>query len=128
MILLRRSKTDQEGRGIWLRFGVDTAAASLEWIKQAGISEGYLLRGVLGKTQVTARLGGGQIGRIFKNLARLAKLEPCHIKSISGHSMRVGAAQDMLLRGSTLPQIMAKGGWTKVDTVMRYVEHASQPL
>jgi len=23
-----------------------------------------------------------------------------------------------------LPQIMAKGGWSKVDTVMRYVERA----
>jgi hypothetical protein len=91
----------------------------------AGISQGYLLRGVQGKSHLTARLDGGQIGRIFKHLARLANLEPAQIQSISGHSIRVGAAQDMLMKGATLPQIMVKGGWTKVDTVMRYVELAS---
>jgi hypothetical protein len=39
------------------------------------------------------------------------------------HSLRVGAAQDLLKNGATLPQIMVKGGWVKVDTVMRYVEN-----
>jgi len=36
--------------------------------------------------------------------------------------MRVGAAQDLLNVGASLPQIMVKGGWAKTDTVMRYVE------
>ena len=44
-------------------------------------------------------------------------------KKISGHSIRVGAAQDLCLAGKTLPQIMAKGRWVKTDTLMRYVEH-----
>ena len=35
------------------------------------------------------------------------------------------AAQDLLRNGASLPQIMVKGGWTKVDTVMRYVEKTS---
>jgi hypothetical protein len=43
--------------------------------------------------------------------------------------MRVGAAQDLLLlSGASLPIIMARGRWSKPDTVMRYVEHTALPF
>ena len=80
------------------------------------------MRGVIGNSNVTKSLSGAQIGRIFKRLASSAGIDKKTISQISGHSIRVGAAQDLLLTGASLPQIMAKGGWTKVDTVMRYVE------
>lgn len=41
--------------------------------------------------------------------------------NISGHSTRIAVAQDMLLGGANIGQIMAKVGWGKVDTVMRCV-------
>ena len=63
-----------------------------------------------------------RIGRIYKTLARRAQLIEKIVKSISGHYMRVGGAQDLLALGASLPQIMVKGGWAKTDTVMRYVE------
>jgi len=44
------------------------------------------------------------------------------VKSISGHSMRVGGAQDLLIHGASMPQIMVKGGSAKTYTVIRYVE------
>lgn len=62
------------------------------------------------------------VSRIFKSLARSAELNDEVIKGISGHSMRVGAAQDLLMNGASLPQIMVKGGWSKTDTVMRYID------
>ena len=37
--------------------------------------------------------------------------------------MRVGHAQDLVISGASMPQIMSKGRWSKTDTVMRYVEH-----
>jgi len=52
------------------------------------------------------------------SLAVKAKLDP---EQISGHSKRIGAAQDLLDSGTSIEQIMAKVGWSKVDTVMRYV-------
>ena len=52
------------------------------------------------------------------SLAVKAKLDP---EQTSGHSKRIGAAQDMLSGGASIGQIMAKVGWSKVDTVMRYV-------
>jgi hypothetical protein len=63
-----------------------------------------------------------RIGRIYKTLAKRAQLSGKIVHSISGHSMRVGGAQDLLALGASLPQIMVKGGWVKPDTVMRYVE------
>ncbi len=42
--------------------------------------------------------------------------------------MRVGGAQDLLVQGASLAQIMVKGGWAKTDTVMRYVERVRAPV
>jgi hypothetical protein len=93
-----------------------------KWINDAEISNGKILRGVQGNNKITNSLTGAQIGRIFKRLAISSGIDKQAVSQISGHSIRVGAAQDLLLSGATLPQIMAKGGWTKVDTVMRYIE------
>lgn len=57
-------------------------------------------------------------------MASKAHLSCDTIKNISGHSMRVGAAQDLLREGMSLPNIMNRGRWSKTDTVMRYVEQA----
>ena len=71
------------------------------------------------------QIGVGQINRIYKKLARKAGLDESEIKSISGHSIRVGAAQDLLNSGASMPIIMQRGRWSKTDTVMRYVEHTN---
>ncbi len=39
--------------------------------------------------------------------------------------MRIGAAQDLLASGASLPIIMHRGHWSKVDTVMRYIENTT---
>ncbi len=121
-ILLRRSKTDQESLGTWLHIKKESYEQLQTWINDAKISTGKILRGINGKDKITNGLTGAQIGRIFKRLASSAGIDVHTVSQISGHSIRVGAAQDLLLGGATLPQIMAKGRWSKVDTVMRYVE------
>jgi integrase len=125
VIRLRRSKTDQEAAGTWLHISAATYRAITAWLEAAELKEGFLLRGVMGNGTLTEQLGGGQIGRIYKRLAQLAGLPEKVVSDISGHSLRVGAAQDLLQNGASLPQIMAKGGWAKTDTVMRYVERTS---
>ena len=115
--LLRQSKTDQTREGVLLALNTETSLAIRSWISSAGVSEGYLLRGVAGN-RLNLTMEPGQISRIFKSLAAKAELEA---KEISGHSTRIGAAQDLLDSGTSIEQIMAKVGWSKVDTVMRYV-------
>ena len=41
----------------------------------------------------------------------------------SGHSARVGAAQDMAKRGYAVAQIMQEGTWKKPETLMRYIRY-----
>ena len=121
-ILLRKTKVDQESMGRWLALRTETVLAIERWRIAAGIHEGYVLRGVKRNMQVTDYLCSGQINRIYKRLARSAQLSPEIVQQISGHSCRVGAAQDLLALGASMPMIMNRGGWSKTDTVMRYLE------
>jgi integrase len=125
-ILLRKSKTDQVGSGHWVHLSQEASAAITTWLDSAQIHTGYLLRGIRINGKVCPELGASQVSRIFKGLAQKAKLNPDIVNAISGHSMRVGAAKDLLTNGASLPQIMVKGGWVKTDTVMRYIDKVRQ--
>jgi integrase len=93
-----------------------------QWINAAKFSEGPILRSIDRGEKIGSTLGSGQINRIYKQLARQAGLDSDLIARISGHSFRVGAAQDLLETGASMPTIMQRGGWSKSDTVMRYLE------
>ena len=121
-ILLRKSKTDQEATGQWVHLGIASTAVLEEWLRAGNVRNGYIVRGISPADEIQDGLSSGQIGRIFKRLATGAGLSNEIVKTVSGHSMRVGGAQDLLIKGASLPQIMVKGGWSKTDTVMRYVE------
>ena len=121
-LLLRRSKTDGEGRGELLYLARDTIALVRAWLAQSGISEGRLFRsvgkgGALGKS-----LDPSQVPRIFKGMARQAGLPPAVVEGLSGHSARVGAAQDMIAAGIELPAILQAGRWKSTAMVNRYGE------
>lgn len=117
LILLRQSKTDQTATGIPIKLNIRTTEAIQAWLETSQLTSGPLLRGVQGNT-LNERLYPGQIARIFKTLAEMASLNPT---GISGHSTRIGAAQDLLRHGCSIGQIMAQVGWRKVDTVMHYL-------
>lgn len=121
-ILLRRSKTDLLGNGKWIHLSKEATNSVHSWLTSAGINSGFLLRGIRTSGTLTDSLCDNRISRIYKHLARKANIQEQTIRKISGHSMRVGAAHDLLSHGASLPQIMIKGGWAKTDTVMRYIE------
>jgi site-specific recombinase XerD len=126
-ILLRRSKTDQHGSGQWIHLSTSTTETVQAWLETAEIKQGYILRGVHPNGLLTPSLCESRVSRIYKSLAKRAQLSEQIVQRISGHSMRVGGAQDLLIQGASLPQIMIKGGWVKTDTVMRYVERIRTP-
>ena len=121
---LRRSKTDQEAAGRWLYLSAEAQQALNEWLIVTNIKSGKIFRGIKKKGELSNGLNSSHINRIYKRIAISTKLDPSIIQQISGHSMRVGAAQDLLLSGASLPIIMNRGRWSKADTVMRYVESA----
>ena len=125
-ILLRKSKTDQDSTGKWLHLSPRAHLALVEWIKELPEGQECLMVGIdHGGSISRSSLGSGQINRIYKRIARNAGLDKLVIKGISGHSMRVGAAQDLLNSGASMPIIMQRGRWSKTDTVMRYLEHGN---
>jgi site-specific recombinase XerD len=121
-IKLRKSKTDQSGQGKWLHLTQEASQALEEWLSISQNRSGPIFRGINRGNQVSEALGSGQVARIYKGMARNAGVDCDTIKNISGHSLRVGAAQDLLRGGASLPTIMNRGRWSKTDTVMRYVE------
>ena len=120
-VLLRRSKTDPEGCGAQAYLAPDTVARVREWLDRSGVGEGRLFRslrcGALG-----AGLGAGEVARIFKRMARQAELPEEAVESISGHSTRVGAAQDMVAEGIGIAAIQHAGRWKTSAMVNRYGE------
>jgi site-specific recombinase XerD len=123
-ILLRKSKTDQDATGKWLHLSPRAHLALVGWMKELPEGQECLIVGIDRGGRISRNsLNSGQVNRIYKRIGRDAGLEELVIEGISGHSMRVGAAQDLLNSGASMPIIMQRGRWSKTDTVMRYVEN-----
>ena len=121
-LLVRRSKTDGEGRGEIVYLAPDTVALVCAWLERSGISQGRLFRSVGKGGKLGESLDPSQVPRIFKQMARRAGLPPSVVEGLSGHSARVGAAQDMIAAGIELPAILQAGRWKSTAMVNRYGE------
>ena len=121
-LLIRRSKTDGEGRGEIAWVAPDTVRLVYAWLDRAGIADGRLFRSVGKGGRIGERLHPCQVPRIFKAMAREAGLPDAVVGGLSGHSVRVGAAQDMVAAGIELPAILHAGRWKSTAMVNRYGE------
>ena len=83
-----------------------------------------MLRNISRHGHLGESLSAMSLNRILKDRAWRAGQSKSQIDRISGHSTRVGSAQDLVKCGATLPQIMLAGGWKSAGTVARYIEHA----
>lgn len=94
-------------------------------MRASGIKEGWLFSRVY-KTRVGSNdLHPYTVTRIIKERAEAAKLDSSLVQRLSGHSIRVGAAQDMMTSGIGLLPVMQAGGWPSMNIVGRYVQEAS---
>ena len=59
--------------------------------------------------------------RNMKEAAKRAGLARNVVADLSGHSMRVGAAQDLMADGLGILPIMQAGGWKSTNVIGRYV-------
>ena len=81
-----------------------------------------LFRSVGKGGRIGDRLHPCQVPRILKAMAREAGLPEAVAAGLSGHSARVGAAQDMVAAGIELPAILHAGRWKSTAMVNRYGE------
>lgn len=74
---------------------------------------------VLGPLAVRGPDPGRRVSEIFKRRAAAAGIDPA---LVSGHSLRVGAAQDLTSAGFGLPAIQQAGRWKSPAMPARYAE------
>ena len=109
LLQLRRSKTDQEGEGVVIYIGKHAADA----LKAIRPDEEQL-----DLQAPVFNLSPQQIGRRVTAAAKAAGLG----EGFTGHSGRVGMAQDLSNTGTELPALMTAGRWTNSKMPARYTE------
>ena len=120
-VLVRRTKADPEGRGASAYIAPDSMALVHEWLARSGVRAGRVFRS-LSRGAVGEGLDACYVARIFKRMARAAELPEETVARISGHSTRVGAAQDMVAEGIGMSAIQNAGRWKSTAMVHRYGE------
>jgi integrase len=141
--LIRRSKTDQAGEGHTAYLAPATVRYLKVWLEMAQIKKGAVFRRLIGTgfppkqkprpgrerklrtipERIGARLSPAAVGNIFKSVAKFIKMAPGDIRGVSGHSIRVGATQDLLALNIDLASVMQAGRWKSHRMPMRYGEH-----
>lgn len=112
-----------------------TAAALLDWLRVSGLDnhlDTMLFSQVFKNGNVRLAwvpMTAAALEKIYKDTWRLMgkddeKENKGRYAQWSGHSARVGAAQDLNATGASLPQIMAEGGWKNTETAMRYLRNS----
>ncbi len=122
------SKTNQDGAAPDYRFvSLATIARVRAWQAAANITAGALFRPLGGRPKATGdsaeALLPQEVARIFRRRAKAAGLE--NAGSISGHSTRIGSANDLSEHDATGTQIQQAGGW-KTDRMVTYYTRRSQ--
>ena len=121
-ILIRRSKTDATGEGATAYLSPLTMRLASVWLKESGLKSGPVFVRVLGPSGVGSQLTAQNVSAVLRKVGQWIGLEKKEWERISGHSARVGAAQDLLALNLELPAIMQAGRWKDTRMPMRYGE------
>jgi integrase len=131
--LIRRSKTDQVGEGNAAYLSRTTVRYLKLWLDAVEITEGAVFRRVIGRGtaedlpngrgRIAQRLSVDAIAQAFKRVAKWIKMPAEEVAQVSGHSIRVGATQDLLALNIDLASVMQAGRWKTNRMPMRYGEH-----
>jgi integrase len=120
--LIRRGKTDAEGQGRVAYLSRETVRWLKVWLEHAQIAEGAIFRRLIGRDQVGTALNPGSIAPIFKRVAQWIGMPARFVDEVSGHSTRVGAAQDLAELDIDLAAITQAGGWKSPRMPLQYAE------
>ncbi|WP_386684998.1 tyrosine-type recombinase/integrase [Loktanella sp. R86503] len=123
-VLIRRSKTDQYGDGRIAFTSRRSAKLLEEWLEYRGMHIAPLFCPIYHGKAINRELTDMVVRRLIRESAKKAGFDHSIALAFSGHSMRVGAAQDLLSAGHDTAAIMRAGGWKSVDVLTRYLEYA----
>lgn len=127
IVTIRRSKTDQEGKGrkLGIPFGRGRwcpVKVLEEWLEAAEITSGPIFRPINRHSQVgSLRLSGEAVSIVVKE--RVAKIGQT-VELFSGHSLRAGFATSAAMAGASSHSIRRQTGHTSDAILSRYIRHA----
>lgn len=125
---IRKSKTDQQGRGrkvaVPLGHGEDTCPvrAVRQWIEAGQVETGPLFTRLDPASVPGQGLTGRSIALIIKKRATRAGLDP---QVFAGHSLRRGFATEAVRAGASESDVARSTGHRSLATLRRYVEEGS---
>jgi len=120
-LFLQRSKTDQFGEGKIIPISQELYDLIEQWKRELKRDKGFILRGFRRNLKPNNKLNPSSINTILKKLQQ--KAEITDQGALSGHSIRVGTAIDLLEKGMPIEKIMLKGGWKSESTTFRYLRN-----
>lgn len=125
---IRRGKADQFGAGR-LVYGSRRSGELLRaWLKISPKGCQWLFRPVSPGLAGDRPISGRSVGAVVKKSVVAVRGMRPREHEVSGHSLRVGAAQDLLIAGHTLPAIMRAGGWNSTRVVSHYLRLAEHNI
>ena len=125
-VIIRRGKTDPFGMG---RIGFTSRRSAQlvgEWLAWRGGDVAPLFCGIYRGKAIDRSLETTKVKLIVKEAVIAAGLPPEEVVAFSSHSLRVGAAQELLRAGFDTAAIMRAGGWKSTNVLARYLEFAEQ--
>ncbi|MDX7992323.1 tyrosine-type recombinase/integrase [Xenorhabdus littoralis] len=136
MLNIGYTKTQVDGQGLTKALSPRASARLRAWLQVSGLTEhadAYVFCRVHRSNQAVVTtekpMDEFNLSRIFSAAwaeVHGDKKETCNkgrYATWTGHSARVGAAQDMTEAGYSLAQIMHEGTWKKPETVLGYIRN-----
>ncbi len=128
LVRIRRSKTDQAGRGrtASVHYGSEYCAVSAlkAWLETAEIEEGAVFRSVDRWGNIRGnRMSGRSINRAVKAAVEAAGMDASRV---GAHSLRAGHVTQRRVAGDTAEAIMDQTGHDSPSTMRRYDRRAKQ--
>lgn len=109
-VLVRRSKSDPFGLGRIAFTSERTAQLVRHWLDWQGPEIEWLFCPIYHREALNRDRSTRTVKRLIRIAARRVGLDAPNVDAFSGHSMRVGAAQDLLAQGLDTAAIMRAGG------------------
>ena len=126
--IIRRSKTDQFGRGRLVYGSKRSSELLKKWLKYLPDDATWIFQPIQHHTLKPGPLCCRSVSEIIKTAVINTRGDRPRAHEVSGHSLRVGAAQDLLINGHDLSAIMRAGGWTSIRVVSDYLRHAEHNI
>jgi len=121
-IIVRRGKADPYGSGRSGHLSSQTVSQLQNWLNCHNPNSDWLFQPVYNNVSIPRSISYTTVKRVILKSLKTARIDD--VGTYSSHSLRVGAAQELLRRGHSTSTIMRAGGWKSVNVLARYLEEA----